>query len=112
VSIQNSDQEVIQVANDWLQSGHGVHLVTVVRTWGSSPRPVGSIAAVRNDGELVGSVSGGCVEKQLVESLIKQHQENNDPSTNNNTQHGVSTLHVNDEQARRFGLACGGELEH
>ena len=71
MTIQNSDQEVIQIANDWLRNNHSLYLVTVVRTWGSSPRPVGSIAAVRDDGELVGSVSGGCVEKQLVESLIR-----------------------------------------
>ena len=141
MSIQNSDQEVIHVANEWLQAGHTLFLVTVVRTWGSSPRPVGSIAAVRDDGELVGSVSGGCVEKQLVETLIRERQENIDgknptvnpadsasisssdnatdslsvPSTqaatSTSTEHQISTLHVDDEQARRYGLACGGELE-
>lgn len=107
MSIQNSDQEVIHIANKWLRANHSVYLVTVVRTWGSSPRPVGSIAAVRDDGELVGSVSGGCVEKQLVESLIKKSEQASDGEEN----HGISTLHVNDEQARRYGLACGGELE-
>lgn len=136
MSIQNSDQEVIHVANDWLHTGHTVFLVTVVRTWGSSPRPVGSIAAVRDDGELVGSVSGGCVEKQLVESLIREQQisstndtsssssdnatnaakkhvnkSNSESRSNSTVEHRVSTLHVNDEQARRFGLSCGGELE-
>ena len=120
MSIQNSDQEVIQTANDWLASGHTLFLVTVVRTWGSSPRPVGSIAAVRSDGELVGSVSGGCVEKKLVESLIREQKNqsqhdakpsNNYPANSPNTTGRVSTLHVNDEQARRFGLSCGGELE-
>lgn len=116
MSIRNSDQEVIEVANEWLRANHTLYLVTVVRTWGSSPRPVGSIAAVRDDGELVGSVSGGCVEKQLVESLIrdKQKAEQNttaQASPDASVKHGISTLHVNDEQARRFGLACGGELE-
>lgn len=113
MSIRNSDQEVVEVANDWLQSGHTIFLVTVVRTWGSSPRPVGSIAAVRNDGELVGSVSGGCVEKQLVESLIREREQqlSSNLSAEPAAGHGVSTLHVDDEQARRFGLSCGGELE-
>ena len=106
MTIQNSDQEVIQVANDWLRANHSLYLVTVVRTWGSSPRPVGSIAAVREDGELVGSVSGGCVEKQLVKSLIRV--AGREAST---LEHGISRLHVDDEQARRFGLSCGGELE-
>ncbi len=97
--MKNSAEEVLESAAQWLESGHGVELVTVVRTWGSSPRPVGSIAAVRDDGVLVGSVSGGCVEKQLSESFRGQ---------------GASRTHthkVDDEQARRFGLACGGELE-
>lgn len=113
MSIRNSDQEVIEVANDWLQSGHAIYLVTVVRTWGSSPRPVGSIAAVRTDGELVGSVSGGCVEKQLVESLLREQAENQSTvaSSESAMNQKISTLHVDDEQARRFGLSCGGELE-
>ncbi len=101
MSIRNNDQEVIQVAHEWLLENHSVYLITVVRTWGSSPRPVGSLAAVRDDGELVGSVSGGCVEKQLVESL----------SPESVAERRISTIHINDEQARRFGLACGGELE-
>ena len=109
MGIQNSEQEVIQVADKWLRAGHSVYLVTVVRTWGSSPRPIGSIAAVRDDGELVGSVSGGCVEKQLVESLIRDQKLNS--SCNQNTSRNISTLQVTDEQARRFGLSCGGELE-
>jgi xanthine dehydrogenase accessory factor len=97
--MKNSAAEVLERAAQWLETGHGVELVTVVRTWGSSPRPVGSIAAVRDDGVLVGSVSGGCIEKQLSESFRGQ---------------GTSRTHthkVDDEQARRFGLACGGELE-
>ncbi len=116
MTIQNCDQEVIQVASDWLRANHSLYLVTVVRTWGSSPRPVGSIAAVREDGELVGSVSGGCVEKQLVESLNRATggraaEHIGGPKAGSKAERGISTLHVDDEQARRFGLACGGELE-
>lgn len=97
--MENSAQEVLGAVRSWLAAGHGVELVTVARTWGSSPRPAGSIAAVRDDGVLVGSVSGGCVEKQLSESFRGQP---------------LSRAHihkVDDEQARRYGLACGGELE-
>lgn len=113
MTIRNSDQEVIEVANQWLELSHSIYLVTVVRTWGSSPRPVGSIAAVRDDGELVGSVSGGCVEKQLVEALIREREQLASVADTSTTTpvHGVSTMHVDDEQARRFGLSCGGELE-
>jgi len=95
----NADLDVLETCVQWLNAGHEVELVTVAKTWGSSPKPVGSLAAVRNDGVLVGSVSGGCVEKQLAESFrSKEHAR-------------VHAHHINDEQARRFGLACGGELE-
>lgn len=99
MSIADNTQEVLSTAISWLEQGHQVEWVTVARTWGSSPRPPGSIAAVRDDGVIVGSVSGGCVEKQLSESFRGQ---------------ALSRIHthtVDDEQAKRFGLACGGELE-
>lgn len=99
MSIQDSDSEVIHTALQWLRAGHRVDLVTVVRTWGSSPRPVGSLAVVRDDGTLVGSVSGGCVEKQLAESVARDDGQT------------IVTHHIDDEQARRFGLSCGGQLE-
>jgi len=104
VTVHNSDLEVITTASSWLQAGHRVHLVTVAKTWGSSPRPEGSLAAVRADGVLVGSVSGGCVEKQLSERFLKQGTEE---ATGSQT----VLHHINDEQAQRFGLSCGGELE-
>ena len=106
MSIKNNDQEVIAAAHQWLQAGHTVQLVTVVRTWGSSPRPTGSLAAVRDDGLLVGSVSGGCVEKQLAEKILDSKGDQGVAVGNQ-----VVTHHIDDEQARRFGLACGGELE-
>ncbi len=98
MAIDNSDREVLQTCIQWLDDNHKVDLVTVAQTWGSSPRPPGSMAAIRDDGVLVGSVSGGCIEKQLAESFGKS---------------GLSRTHshlVDDEQARRFGLACGGQL--
>ncbi len=97
--MRNADLEVLSSCIDWLNAGLRVDLVTVVKTWGSSPRPPGSLAAVREDGVMVGSVSGGCVEKQLAESFQK---------------HDLGQVHsyrIDDQQAKRFGLACGGELE-
>lgn len=95
----SSDREVLSTCIEWLEQGHSVDLVTVVKTWGSSPKPPGSHAAVRDDGLLVGSVSGGCIEKQLAKSFRRdQHTR-------------VHSHHIDDEHARRFGLACGGQLE-
>jgi len=99
MTIDSSDREVLNQCVDWLRDGQKVELVTVARTWGSSPRPPGSLAAVRDDGVLVGSVSGGCVEKQLSESFRGQGKAKS------------FTHRIDDEDARRFGLACGGELE-
>lgn len=97
--MKNADLEVLETCIAWLKAGHQVDLVTVVNTWGSSPKPLGSLAAVRNDGVLVGSVSGGCVEKQLAQSFQGQSLSS------------VHAYHIDDQQARRFGLACGGQLE-
>ncbi len=133
MSVLHSDLEVISTAADWLQHQHQVHLVTVVKTWGSSPRPVGSLAAVRDDGVLIGSVSGGCVEKQLSEQILKGASSGEfatDSATNTTansvrrsasapqisnatetTNGAIISHHIDDEQARRYGLSCGGELE-
>lgn len=97
--MKSSQQDVLETARNWLAQGYTVELVTVVRTWGSSPRPQGSIAAIRNDGVLSGSVSGGCVETQLSEQFRARDMPH------------VHTHRIDDEHAKRFGLACGGELE-
>ncbi len=97
--MKNSDTEVLQAAAGWLENGHTVELVTLVETWGSSPRPIGSLAAVRNDGRLVGSISGGCVEKQLATQLRRDQQTCI-------VQHDISH-----DQAIRYGLPCGGSLK-
>ncbi len=99
MTIATSDIEVLTGARDWLRAGHRVELVTVARTWGSSPRPVGSMAAVREDGAIVGSVSGGCVERELAESFVGKHETR------------ALAHQVDDDEARRFGLSCGGRLE-
>lgn len=99
MTIASSDLEVLTGARDWLRAGHRVELVTVARTWGSSPRPAGSMAAVREDGAVVGSVSGGCIERELAESFVGKHETR------------ALAHQVNDDEARRFGLSCGGRLE-
>ena len=63
------DLQVLAQARDWLNEGHSVWLVTVIETWGSAPRPPGALLALRNDGLVVGSVSGGCVEDDLIERV-------------------------------------------
>jgi xanthine dehydrogenase accessory factor len=98
-----SDQEVLQTAYEWLQHGHEIALVTVLKTWGSSPRPPGSLMVMRRDGIHTGSVSGGCVEQDLVQRYRDQQL-----SENYLTQVDYG---VNRADAARFGLPCGGRLE-
>lgn len=97
--MKSSQQEVLEAARGWLADGFAVELVTVIDTWGSSPRPRGSIAAIRSDGMLAGSVSGGCVETQLSEQFKGQALPE------------LHTHRIDDEHAKRYGLACGGQLE-
>ncbi|MEY3629111.1 MAG: hypothetical protein RLY91_877 [Pseudomonadota bacterium] len=95
------DTEVLQLAFDWLREGHTVHLATVVQTWGSAPRQAGAMLAVRKDGRVIGSVSGGCIE----DDLIARAQAGQLPSKPEWARYGVSQ-----EEAARFGLPCGGTL--
>lgn len=96
------DEEVIERAVQWLAARHRVALVTVARTWGSSPRPPGALLAVREDGVQAGSVSGGCVEADLVEQLQAGLAQ---------AAPAVVRYGVDRAQAQRFGLPCGGRLE-
>jgi xanthine dehydrogenase accessory factor len=93
--------EVLRCAAGWIASGVDCTLATVVRTWGSSPRPVGALLAVSADGRLVGSVSGGCIEDDLLERLRASR-----PLRPEIVSYGVTA-----EQTRRFGLPCGGTLQ-
>jgi xanthine dehydrogenase accessory factor len=95
------DLQVLRQARDWRAEGHRVWLVTVVETWGSAPRPPGALLALRDDGLVVGSVSGGCVEDDLIER-VRQGERVDKPSE---IRYGVSK-----EEAARFGLPCGGNL--
>ena len=98
-----ADQEVLQTAHEWLQQGHEVALVTVLKTWGSSPRPLGSLMIMRRDGIHSGSISGGCVEEDLVQRYRDQQLSDTYPTR---VDYGV-----NRADATRFGLPCGGRLE-
>jgi xanthine dehydrogenase accessory factor len=95
------DLQVLQQARDWKAGGHGVWLVTVLETWGSAPRPPGALLALRDDALVVGSVSGGCVEDDLIER-VRTGERVGKPS--------LVTYGVSKEEAARFGLPCGGTL--
>jgi xanthine dehydrogenase accessory factor len=101
--LDSVDLQVLKSARDWLTAGHSVVLATVVKTWGSAPRPIGALTAIRDDGMVVGSVSGGCVEDDMIDRVRKKDLVGDTPVT---TSYGVSA-----EEARRFGLPCGGTLE-
>ena len=95
------DLQVLQQARDWHQQGHKVWLVTVIETWGSAPRPPGALLAMRGDGLVSGSVSGGCVEDDLIDR-VRNGERVGHPS--------LITYGVTKEEAARFGLPCGGNL--
>jgi len=106
--MENRDLTVLRALRDWRLAGQNAMLVTVVRTWGSSPRPVGSIMALRQDGMVVGSVSGGCIEDDLIARYTRLKPidafERSGPPR-------VTTYGVTADEAHRFGLPCGGTLE-
>ena len=97
------DHEVLKRSAEWLDEGRRVLLVTVVKTWGSSPRPEGAMLAVRDDGLVVGSVSGGCIEDDIVDRTRREGQTA--------TKADVVTYGVSADEARRFGLPCGGTIQ-
>ena len=101
--MQAVDQQVIGQARDWLQAGESCWLATVVATYGSSPRPVGSLLACNRDGQLVGSLSGGCVEDDLLEKLTQGELAQWRPQF---LRYGET-----EEEAEQLGLPCGGHLD-
>src|SRR5258708_15824117 len=98
--MQRLDLDVLERALEWRRSGRGVWLLTVAQTFGASPRPPGSLAAIRDDGILVGSVSGGCIEDDLV--ARRAEYRGRAPQF---AAYGVSA-----EEARRFRRPSGGDL--
>jgi xanthine dehydrogenase accessory factor len=97
------DLQVLKSACDWMKSGHRVVMATIVKTWGSAPRPIGALTAIRDDGMIAGSVSGGCIEDDMVLRVRNRELVQDKPAT---TQYGISA-----DEAQRFGLPCGGTLE-
>jgi xanthine dehydrogenase accessory factor len=97
------DLDVLKRSAEWLDEGRRVLLVTVVKTWGSSPRPEGAMLAVREDGLVAGSVSGGCIEDDIVDRTRREGQKA--------TRCEVVTYGVTADEARRFGLPCGGTIQ-
>lgn len=97
------DFEVLKSCNAWIAEGRRCELVTVIRTWGSSPRPEGAMLALRDDGLVVGSVSGGCIEDDMI-ARVREHGITR-------TQPELVTYGITADEAHRFGLPCGGTLQ-
>ncbi|PQA79252.1 XdhC family protein [Rhodoferax sp. TS-BS-61-7] len=114
--MENLDVMVLRALCGWRQAGRRALLATVVRTWGSSPRPVGSIMALCEDGAVVGSVSGGCIEDDLIFRFTRAYASDGAASGADAQQipsgppqrvkYGITA-----DEAHRFGLPCGGTLE-
>jgi xanthine/CO dehydrogenase XdhC/CoxF family maturation factor len=85
------DEDILKAAEEWRKSGRGVALATVVETWGSAPRPIGSNLVIDNEGNFLGSVSGGCVEGAVVTEAI-------------------DVIESGKPKMLEFGLSCGGAI--
>jgi xanthine dehydrogenase accessory factor len=107
--MESLDLKVLGDALNWRRSGHAVTLVTVVETWGSAPRPPGALLAVRDDGMVSGSVSGGCVEDDLIARTKASFKAFGGSSTVPGKP-AMIAYGVSKEEAARFGLPCGGSL--
>jgi xanthine dehydrogenase accessory factor len=116
--MENLDVVVLRTLRDWRLAGRRALLATVVRTWGSSPRPLGSIMALCEDGAVVGSVSGGCIEDDLIHRYTRAYAQALPAGADAGqaqalpkgppafVKYGISA-----DEAHRFGLPCGGTLE-
>ncbi len=107
--MESLDLRVLADALQWRRAGHAVTLVTVVETWGSAPRPPGALLALRDDGLVSGSVSGGCVEDDLIaqSKAAMQDAALHSPA---HPKPAMMAYGVSKEEAARFGLPCGGTL--
>lgn len=100
--MQATDRQVIEHICQWLKNGESCWLATVIETWGSSPRPIGSLLSCNSNGQLVGSLSGGCVEDDLLERLTRGDLASGQAEY---LKYGISS-----EETERLGLPCGGHL--
>src|SRR6476620_2595015 len=114
--MENLDVMVLRTLRDWRAAGRRALLATVVRTWGSSPRPVGSIMALCEDGAVVGSVSGGCIEDDLIDRHTRAYAQAG--AAADGAEHRIPSgppsfvkYGISADEAHRFGLPCGGTLE-
>lgn len=101
--MDNLDTQVLAAVRRWAAAGHRFVLITVARTWGSAPRPVGAWMALRDDGRVQGSVSGGCVETDLIERMLAGEFTSALPF--------CLSYGVTQDDAQRYGLPCGGTME-
>ena len=106
-AMEDLDTQVLRSALGWQAAGLPVVLVTVARTWGSSPRPPGSLMAINGRGETVGSVSGGCIEDDLIERI----QSGGIQAVCASERPGLLRYGISADEAHRFGLPCGGTIE-
>src|SRR5574343_319922 len=103
LEMDSLDTQVLAAARSWAAAGHRFALVTVARTWGSAPRPPGAWMILRDDGQVKGSVSGGCIEDDLIRRAASGEFTGIEPCL---LRYGVTA-----DEAHRFGLPCGGTLE-
>lgn len=97
------DLEVLKTCDQWIRQGRKCELVTVIKTWGSSPRPEGATLGICDDGRVVGSVSGGCIEDDLIYRVRKEGITHTLPE--------LVTYGITADEAHRFGLPCGGTIQ-
>lgn len=100
-SLNSSDMDPLSQATAWYNAGKGVALATVISTWGSSPRPVGSQLAIDDTGAIMGSVSGGCIEGAVVHEALDVIADG-EPR--------LLEFGITNERAWEVGLACGGRI--
>jgi xanthine dehydrogenase accessory factor len=101
--MDSMDLDVLKTCERWLREGRQCLLVTVIKTWGSSPRPEGAMLALAADGQVVGSVSGGCIEDDLIARVEAHGITHLLPE--------VVTYGISADDAHRFGLPCGGTIQ-
>ncbi len=101
--LENADQQVVNQLTRWMQAGQVCWLATVVKTWGSSPRPVGSLFCCNDAGHVAGSLSGGCIEEDLLEKLQQGELAREGPQ--------LLLYGATQEETERLGLPCGGQLQ-
>jgi len=97
------DLEVLKSSAGWIAAGQRCELITVIKTWGSSPRPIGATLAICEDGTVIGSVSGGCIEDDLIARVRNEGIHRTTPE--------IVSYGITADEAHRFGLPCGGTIE-